>query len=165
MSPFKKATVKGGNSKGKEHVDDLSPSSKRTKSSSGVYDPKKFRTFTAFQTHAKYFRDAKSLLERALDQSSLSDIDIPKWFATKDQNYLLSTLDATSENLVKEFNANSIVEGEELKCQVRGKTFSVTPAYLAKILHINRPMLRNPPVYDDLYLEEGLLREALGKDL
>ena len=26
-------------------------------------------------------------------------------------------------------------------------------------------MLRKPPVYDDLYLEENLLREALGKDL
>ena len=54
MSPFKKAAVKGGNRKGKEHVidvDDLSPSSKRTRSSSGVYDPNKFRTFAAFQTH------------------------------------------------------------------------------------------------------------------
>ena len=108
--------MKGGNSKGKEHVDDLSPSSKRTKSSLGVYDPNKFRTFTAFQTHAKYFRDAKPLLEKALDQSSLSDADIPKWFAIKDWNYLLSTLDAAYENLVKEFYANAIVEGEELKC-------------------------------------------------
>ena len=41
----------------------------------------------------------------------------------------------------------------------------MTFAYLAEILHINRPMLRNPLVYDDLYLEEDLLREALGKDL
>ena len=41
----------------------------------------------------------------------------------------------------------------------------MTPAYLAKILHINRPMLRKPPVYDDLYPEEHLLWEALGKDL
>ena len=76
MSPFKKAAVKGGNRKGKEHVDDFSPCSKRTKSSSRVYDPKKFKTFTAFQTHTKYFRDAKPLLERALDQSSLSNTDI-----------------------------------------------------------------------------------------
>ena len=66
---------------------------------------------------------------------------------------------------MKEFYANAIVEGEELKCWVRGKTFSVTPAYLAEILHINKPMLRKPLVYDDLYLEENLLREALGKDL
>ena len=41
----------------------------------------------------------------------------------------------------------------------------MTSAYLAEILHINKPMLRKPPVYDDLYLEENLLREALGKDL
>ena len=98
MSPFKRPTVKGGNSKGKEHVidvDDLSPRLKRNRSSSGVYDPNKFRTYVAFQTHEKYFRDAKPLLERALDQSSLSNTDIPKWFATKDWNYLLSTLDDT----------------------------------------------------------------------
>ena len=79
--------MKGGNSKGKEHVidvDDLSPRLKRNRSSSGVYDPNKFRTYDAFQTHEKYFRDAKPLLERALDQSSLSDTDIPKWFTTKD---------------------------------------------------------------------------------
>ena len=66
---------------------------------------------------------------------------------------------------MKEFYANAIVEGEELKCWVRGKTFSVTLAYLAEILHINRSMLMNPLVYDDLYSEEDLLREALGKDL
>ena len=66
---------------------------------------------------------------------------------------------------MKEFYVNAIVEGEELKCLVRGKTSFMTPAYLAEILHINRPMLRNPPVYDDSYSEEDLLWEALGKDL
>ena len=165
---FKRATVKGGNSKGKEHVidvDDLSPRLKRNRSSPSVYDPNKFKTYAALQTHEKYFRDAKPLLERALDQSSLYDTDIPKWFTTKDWNYLLSTLDDAYENLVKEFYANAKVEGDELKCWVRGKNFSVTPAYLAEILHINRPMLRKPPVYDDLYPKEDLLREALGKDL
>ena len=66
---------------------------------------------------------------------------------------------------MKEFYDNAIVKGDELKCWVRGKTFFVTPAYLAEILHINKPMLRKPPVYDDLYREEDLLREALGKEL
>ena len=167
MSPFERVTVKGGNSKGKEHVinvDDLFPRLKRNRSSSGIYDPNKFRTYAAFQTHEKYFRDAKPLLERALDQSSLSDTNIPKWFATKDWNYLLSTLDDAYENLVKEFYANAIVEGDDLKCWVWGKTFFVTPTFLVEILHINKPMLRKPPVYDDLYPEEDLLREALGKN-
>ena len=62
MSPFKRAAVKGGNGKGKEHVinvDDFSPRLKRNRSSSGVYDPNKFRTYAAFQTHEKYFKEAK----------------------------------------------------------------------------------------------------------
>ena len=41
----------------------------------------------------------------------------------------------------------------------------MTPAYLTKVLHINKSMLRKPPIYDDLYPKEDLLREALGKDL
>ena len=70
MSLLKRATVKGGNSKGKDHVidvDDLSPRLKRNRSSSRVYDPNKFRTYAAFQTHEKYFKEAKPLLERVLD--------------------------------------------------------------------------------------------------
>ena len=67
--------------------------------------------------------------------------------------------------MVKEFYANAIVEGEELKCWVRRKSFSISPAYLAKILYINRPMLKNPQVYDDLCLDEELLRDGLGQDL
>ena len=96
---------------------------------------------------------------------SLHDTDIPKWFAHKDWNYLLSDLDDAYENLVKEFYANAIVEGEELKCWVRKKSFSVSPAYLAKILYINRPMLRHSPVYDDLCPDEELLKDGLGQDL
>ena len=82
-------------------VEDLSPRLKSNRSSLGVYDPNKFKTYAVFPTYEKYFRDAKPLLERVPDQSSLSNTDIPKWFATKDWNYLLSTLDDAYENLVK----------------------------------------------------------------
>ena len=41
----------------------------------------------------------------------------------------------------------------------------MTPIYLAKILHINRPMFTNPPVYDDLNPNKDLLREAPGRNL
>ena len=165
MSLFKKAAVKGGSSIGKElviDVDDYSPQTKRTRSSSGMFDPNKFRSYAAFQTHENYFRNATPLLERPVDQSSLHNTDIPKWFAHKDWNYLLSDLDESYENLVKKFYANAIVEGEELKCWVRRKSFSVSPAYLVEILHINRPMLKHSPVYDDLCPDEELLRDGLG---
>ena len=80
-------------------------------------------------------------------------------------DFLLSNLDDAYENLVKEFYANAIVEGEELKCWVRGKSFSVTLVYLANILHINRPIFIKPPVYDELNPDEEVLRETLGDNL
>ena len=66
---------------------------------------------------------------------------------------------------MKEFYANAMVEGEEIKCWVRGKRFSVTPVYLAEILHINMPILPIPLVYDELNPDEEILREALGANL
>ena len=66
---------------------------------------------------------------------------------------------------MKEFYANAIVEGEVIKCWVRGKRLLVTPVYLSEILHINRPILPIPPVYDDLVPTEGTLRRALGANL
>ena len=93
-------------------------------------------------------------------QPSLLDTNIPIWFATKDWNFLLSNLEDAYKNLVKEFYANAIVEGEEIKCWLRGKRFSVTRIYLAEILQINRPILPIPLVYDELNLDEEILREA-----
>ena len=168
MCPFKTSAVKGGSSKGKEpviDVDNLSPRPKRTRSPIGVFDPDKFRSYAAFQNYENYFREALLLVERAVKQASLLETKIPKWFATKDWNYLLSNLDDAYENMVKEFYANAIVEGEELKCWVRGKSFSITPVYLAEILHINWPMFTKPLVYDDLNPDKEVLREALGDSL
>ena len=168
MSPFMRAAVKGGSNKGSESVidvDDLSHWSKRTRSPSGVYDPNKFRSYAAFQTYENYFRVATPLVERAIDQMSLCDTNIPIWFATKDWYYLLFDLDDAYVNMVKEFYANAIVEGDELKCWVRGKSFIVSLVYLAEILHINWPMLTTIPVYDDLYPNEELLWDTLGRNL
>ena len=60
-------------------------------------------------------------MKRAVDQASFLDTKIPKWFVTKDWNYILSNLDDAYENMVKEFYANAISKGEELKCWVKGK--------------------------------------------
>ena len=78
---------------------------------------------------------------------------------------LPSFLDDVYMNMVKEFYANAIVEGDELKCWVRGKSFTISPVYLADILSINRPMLTTTLVYDNLYPDEELLRETFGRNL
>ena len=168
ISPFKSSAMKGGNSKGKEpiiDVDEPSPRSKQTRFSTEVHDPNLFISYAAFQTYRNYFRDAPLLVERAVDQPSLHDTNIPIWFAMKYWNFLLSTLEDAYENMVKEFYTNAIVNKEEIKCWVRGKSFSVTLMYLAEILHINRPILSIPPVYDVLNPDEEFLKQALGANL
>ena len=66
---------------------------------------------------------------------------------------------------MKEFYANAVSEGEELKCWVRGKCFLVTLVYLAEILRINWLIFTNPLVYDELNPVEEVLRETLGDNL
>jgi len=43
---------------------------------------------------------------------------ILKWFANRDWNFLLTSLDETYEQMVKEFYANEISDGDELKSWV-----------------------------------------------
>ena len=66
--------VKGGSGKGKEPVIDMT----------GFYDVGKFRSYATFQSYENYFKDAPLLVERVVKQASLLDMNIPKWFATKD---------------------------------------------------------------------------------
>ena len=119
MSPFKKSAVKGGSSKGKEPVIDLdsfSPKSKKARSSTRFYDANNFRSYASHQAYVNYFKDAPMLLEWVVEQGTLLDTNIPIWFASKDWNYLLSNLDDVYEELVKEFYANAIFNGDELRC-------------------------------------------------
>ena len=145
--------------------DSFTPKSKKTRSSTGFYDANKFRSYAASQAYENYFKDAPMLVERVVEQASLLDTNIPKWFATKDWNFLLSNFDENYEEMVKEFYANAIYDGDELKCWVRGKDFTVTPSYLVIILNINRPVFRKPLVYDDLDPEADLLQETFGENL
>ena len=105
------------------------------------------------------------LVESVVEQASLLDTTIPKWYVTKDWNFLLSNFDETYEEMVREFYANAIYDGDELKCWVRGKDFTVTPSYLAIILNINRLVFEKPPVYDDLDLEVDLLLKNFRENL
>ena len=119
MSPFKKSIVKGSSSKGKEPVIDLeslTPKSKKTRTLTGFYDVNKFKSYAASQAYDNYFRDAPMLVERVVEQGSLLDTNIQKWFVNRDWNFLLTSLNETYEQMVKEFYANAISDGDKLKC-------------------------------------------------
>ena len=168
MFPFKKSAVKGSSSKGKEPVIDLSsfsPKSKKTRSSIGVYDDTRFRSYAIYQAYLNCFKDAPMVIERVVEQASLLYTNIPKWIVSKDWNYHLSNLEDPYEELVKEFFANALFDGDELRCWVSGKGFTVMPSYLAIILNINRLVFIKPPVYDELEPDLDILWDALGESL
>ena len=96
MSPFKKSTMKGGSSKGREPVIDLdsfSPKLKKTQASTGFYDANKFRSYATSQAYENYFKDAPLLVERVVEHAFLLDTNILKRFTTKDWKYLLSNFE------------------------------------------------------------------------
>ena len=87
MSPFKKSGVKEGSSEGKESVIDLdsfSPKSKKTRSSTGVYDVTRFRSYATYQAYLNHFKGAPMLIERVIEQGYFLNTNIPKWFVSKD---------------------------------------------------------------------------------
>ena len=53
------------------------------------------------------------------------------------------------EEFVKEFFSNARYIGVKLKYWVRGKEFSITPNYIAKVLRITRPEDVDLTPYDD----------------
>ena len=94
--------------------------------------PINFRSYATSQAYENYFKDAPLLVGRMVEQAFLLDTNILKQFATKDWNYLLSNFEDLYEKLVKEIFANAIFDGDELRCWVKGKDFTITPSYLAR---------------------------------
>ena len=138
-------------SRGKEQVIDLtsSPVPKRTQHSSDDFDNKRFKTLLDFQSFFNNFENAPTMVERVVWFDTLRSTFIPKIFVDKDWANLLGNYKDPIDELVKEFYLNAWFTGAELKCQVQGKDFIITPDYLAKILHINHPTHVDILPYDD----------------
>ena len=66
---------------------------------------------------------------------------------------------------MKEFYANALFDGEELRCWVRGKDFTMTPTYLSLILNINRPMFAKSLVYDEMEPDLEIFRNTFKENL
>ena len=105
------------------------------------------------------------VIEWVVKQATLLDTNIPKWFVSKDWNYLLSNLEDSYEEIVKDFMRMLSLMGEELQCWVRGKDFTIMPSYLALILNINQSVFAKPLVYDEMDLDLEILRDAFGENL
>ena len=110
--------------------------SKRTRNSSTVSNSKRFKIPLDSQTFSSIFQEAPTMVERIVQFDTLGSTFIPSTFADKDWANLFGNFEDPIDELVKELYSNARFTGVELKCQVRGKEFIITPNYLAKILRI-----------------------------
>ena len=102
MSPFKKSTMKGDCSKGKETMIDLdsfSPKSKKTRSSTRLYDANKFKSYTAYQAYVNYFKDAPMLVESVVEKASFLNMNIPNGLPPRIGTIFYPTLKICTKSL------------------------------------------------------------------
>ena len=125
--------MKGGSSKGKEPVIDLnsfSPKLKKTRASTWFYDANKFKSYATSQAYENYFKDAPLLVERVVEQASLLDTNISKWFTTKDLNHLLSNFEEPYEEMVRNFMQMPSLMGMSWNVEFEERTSRLLPPIL-----------------------------------
>ena len=93
----------------------------------------------------------RKLLLWWIEQSNLTlgTTFIPRIFEVKDWADLFENFEDPIDELVKKFYSNARHTSVELKCQVRRKEFTINPDYIAKVLHITRPIDVDLTPYDD----------------
>ena len=88
-------------------------------------------------------------MERVVRFDTLGTTFIPRIFEAKYWANLFGNFEDPMEELVREFFSNARYIGVELKCWVKGKEFSITLNYIAKVLRITRPEDVDLIPYDD----------------
>ena len=101
-------------------------------------------------------------MERVVRFDTLGTTFIPRIFEAKDWANLFGNFEDLMEDLVREFFLNARYIGVELKCWERGKEFSISPNYIAKVLRITRPEDVDLTPYDDRTPKDIL--QVLGPD-
>ena len=89
------------------------------------------------------------MVECIVKFDTLGSTFIPKIFTDKDWANLFGDSEDPTDELIKEFYANARLTRVELQCWVRGKEFTITPDYIAKLLYITRPVNVDRSPYDD----------------
>ena len=107
MSPIKKKTTK--------------KPSKRPRTSSDT-----FRNDDAYMAFNDYYKQAPIILERTVDLDSLKGTFIPDVFKERTWTKLLNSMGDVLEDIIQEFFANAIVEGDHINYWLKGREFSVT---------------------------------------
>ena len=104
------------------------------------------------------------MVERVVKFDTLRTTFIPRIFEAKDWADLFGNFEDPIDELVKDFYSNARFTGVELKCQVQGKEFIITPDYIAEVLRITRLANIDLTPYDDRLPQVQDILKILGPD-
>ena len=112
-----------------------------------------------------HYKQAPIILERSMDLESLKDTFIPKVFKERTRTKLLNLMGDVFEDIVWEFFANAIVEGDHINYWLRGREFSVSRVPIQEVLEIWPTTLDTSLQYDEWKEKLEPFVEVLGEQL
>ena len=87
-------------------------------------------------TFLDHYKWALIVLERSVDLESLKDTFIPEVFKERMWTKLLNPMGDVFGDIIHEFFANAIVEGDHINCWLRGRELFVSRELIQEILEI-----------------------------
>jgi len=90
----------------------------------------------ANMTFLDHYKRAPIVLERLVDLDSLEGTFIPDVFKERTWTKLLNPIGDVFEDIIREFFANAIVEGDHINCWLRGREFLITRELIQDVLEI-----------------------------
>ena len=135
-------------------------SSKRPRTAS-----ENFRSIKAYMAYNDYCKKAPIILERAVSLETLENTFIREVFKERTWTKLLNPVGNVYAEIIREFFANAIVEGDCISCWLRGRDIYDTKESIQEILEV-RPMTQQSYIhYDDRLNSLVPIVEILGGDL
>ena len=95
-----------------------------------------FRSNDADMVDNDYYKRASIILERTMELESLENNFIPEVFKERTWTKLLNPMRNVHAEIIREFFANAVVEGDRIGCWLRGKEFYVTRESIQEISEI-----------------------------
>ena len=104
-------------------------------------------------------------MERVVNMQTFEDTFIPEMFRERTWTKLINQSGNVFGEIIREFFANALVEGERINCWVRRREFSVTRESIQEVLKVHPPSQQISIQYDDRLDSLELIAELLGGNL
>ena len=130
-------------------------------------DSENFRNIEVDMAYKDFYKSAPIIMEMVVVMETLENTFISKVFKerTWTKTKLLNPSGNIYAEIIREFFANAIVEGERINCWLQGREFYVTRESIQEILEVYPPTQQSHIQYDDILDSFVLIAELLGGDL